>query len=166
MFQWTCLHFVDTGFHRCYQDASLHRPAGSYKLIFARIALRCSKYIPFSHKTLYIKKQTQVSVFTLFTLGSCLVTACNPLILELAVVIPPFSSSFSSSSPSLFFPTSFCPAFWIVIWPYSLPHRWKFATLQVKSCQGVGSFLGNSISIMNQSYVKMPLDIEYQSCCF
>ena len=27
----------------------------------------------------------QVSVFTLFTLGSCLVTACNPLILELAV---------------------------------------------------------------------------------
>ena len=29
----------------------------------------------------------QVSVFTLFTLGSCLVTACNPLILELAVLI-------------------------------------------------------------------------------
>jgi len=29
----------------------------------------------------------QVSVFALFTLGSCLVTACNPLILELAVEI-------------------------------------------------------------------------------
>jgi len=29
----------------------------------------------------------QVSVFVLFTLGSCLVTACNPLILELAVEI-------------------------------------------------------------------------------
>ena len=92
-FQWPGLYLANTGVYWCHQDATLYWSSGIFKCFPYVTLWICSpflclhKFDPPPMSWVWPNWLHQVSVFTLFTLGSCLVTACNPLILELAVII-------------------------------------------------------------------------------